>query len=385
VIAPAEPTRAASADPASARRPRSLAQRLALWTALSSAVGLVTFAAIAYLTVIADEEMEPEPDPLSQIEHEARDEIGDAMLIGGPLCLLLAVGGTVVFTRRPLRPLDEVIHAAAQITPSALAQRLPVPSSDDEVRRTVLAFNALLERLQRGFGALDRFAVEASHEMRTPLAVVSAELEVMLGSPRSSAQWEKSAATCLDEVRRLTRLIDALLEMGRSERAKTTPAERIEVEPMIEKVVSSALERARACGVTVAAAPAGACAGASVRGDGAALHSALSGIVDNALQYTPAGGRIEVSLARETEGMVTVHIDDSGPGVTAQDEPQIFELYGRGEAGRKSSGGMGLGLSIARRICDRHGGKVSVGSSPFGGARFSLSLPEADALGATRA
>jgi two-component system, OmpR family, sensor kinase len=243
------------------------------------------------------------------------------------------------------------------------------------VRDVVMAFNGLLERLERGFAALDRFAVDASHELRTPLAVVGAELEVMLRSERSTADWEASARTCLEEVRHLTRLVHALLEMARTERTQAPATGAVDLHVLIENVIGASRERALARNVYLGTAPGDSASAALVPGDRAALQSALSGLIDNALQYTPAGGEVLVWWLVDSPRQVTVHVDDSGPGVNADDEARIFEPFTRGAAGSESSPGFGLGLAIARRICERSGGTISVARSPRGGARFSLTFP----------
>jgi two-component system heavy metal sensor histidine kinase CusS len=359
----------------SSQRSRSLAQRLALWLGLFTAASLLVFAIVAYVTVIAVEHSEMDHDSNEEITSEARKEVGYAMLVATPLCLAMTVVGTMFLTRRGLRPLNRVIHAAALITPRALEQRLPVPQIEDEVRDVVLAFNALLARLEHGFLALDRFALDASHELRTPLAVMSAELEVMLRGPRPSVEWETTASTCLDEVRRLTHLVEALLDMGRAERTQGVVAGAVDVQALVERVIASSRKRAEGRGVYLGVAPGVTAAGSLVLGEAPALQSALSGVVDNAIQYTPSGGEVLVWLTDDERGRLTVHVDDSGPGVSPEDEARIFEPFTRGKVGRESSPGFGLGLSIARRICERNGGTIRVSRSPRGGARFSLSFP----------
>ena len=356
-------------------RSRSLAQRMALWLGLLTAGSLVAFAIVAYLTVIAVEHSEMDHDSNEEITSEAQKEVGYAMLAATPLCLILTVAGTLFLTRRALRPLNRVIHAAALITPRALEQRLPVPQIEDEVRDVVLAFNALLDRLERGFLTLDRFALDASHELRTPLAVISAELEVMLRAQRSAPEWEATARTCLDEVRRLTHLVEALLDMGRAERVQGVSAGAVDVQALVERVIAGSRERARGRGVYLGVAPGETATGTLVLGEAPALQSALAGVVDNAIQYTPSGGEVLVWLTDDEGGRLTVHVDDSGPGVSPEDEARIFEPFMRGKVGRESSVGFGLGLSIARRMCERNGGTIRVSRSPRGGARFSLSFP----------
>ena len=362
------------------RRPRSLAQQLALWIALSTATSLMVFAAIAYVVAVGVEYSEPadEQDPPDVINHEAQVTVGRAILIAGPVCLLLAVGGAVVFTRRTLRPLDEVVRAAALITPRELNRRLPV-SAAYEVQTVVVALNRLLERLEQGFTALGRFAGDASHELRTPLAVIGVELEVMLRSSHSREEWDAAARTCLQQIQHLTRLVDTLLQMARAE-GTTNPAGAVaDLQAVIDHVISTIGPRARERGVYLGGAPSGQADGAQIVADPDAVASALSNVVDNAVQYTPVGGEILVWWSPDGEGKLVVHVDDSGPGIPVEDEQRIFEPFTRGATAGEATSGFGLGLAIARNICERNDATIRVGRSPSGGARFSLAFPAARA------
>ena len=346
---------------------------------MSTTLSLLVFAAIAYAVAIMEEYDEPasRQDPPDVIDHEARETVGKAMLIAGPICLLLAVGGAVVFTRRTLRPLDEVVHAAAQITPRELNRRLPVSSAHDEVQAVVVALNGLLERLEQGFTALGRFAGDASHELRTPLAVIAVELELMLRSSHSRQEWDAAARTCLDQIQHLTRLVGALLQMARADGTSNPAGAVADLQVVIDHVISALGPRARARGVYLGGAPSGQSEGAQIVADPDAVASALSSVVDNAVQYTPPGGEILVWWSPDGEGKLVVHVDDSGPGVPAEDEQRIFEPFTRGAAARDDRSGFGLGLAIARSICERHAATIRVARSPSGGARFSLAFPAA--------
>ena len=359
---------------------RGLARRLAMWIALCTAASFLVFALIAY-RVINDELSEPEHHSSTQIARDAAREVGAALLVVAPLVLLLAVAGTVLITRRVLRPLEQVVAAAAAVSVRELDRRLPLPSTHDEVRRVVIAFNQLLARLETGFAALGRFATEASHELRTPLTVIGTELEIMLHKPRPSEEWESSARVCLDEIRHLTRLIEALLDMSRAEHDE--PGEDVDLDPIIAHVLHSAGARASSRGVALLTRRDPALRAARVRGSHSALTSALLNIVDNAVRYTAPGSEVVVSLLG-TSGRLCVQIDDSGPGVPPVELERIFEPFARGSVGvradaltpdERSSTGVGLGLTISRRILELHAANIGVDRSPTGGARFSIEFP----------
>jgi two-component system OmpR family sensor kinase len=365
--------------------PRGLVRRLALWIAFSTSVSLLVFAAIAYVVVILEEQDEPAAfrDTPEVILTEAREEVGHAMLIAAPLGLLLAVAGSAFAVRRALRPLDRVIQTASRITTRELHERLPVPVTHDEVRSVVLALNGLLARLEAGFSALDRFAADASHELRTPLTVLSTELEVMLQRPRTSPEWEKSARICLDEARRLSALVGALLEMARIDRSPSQVDATIELEALFERGLGAVASRAEAAGVQLVAAldtDARRC----LRGDGDSLVSAFVNVLGNAVRYTQAGGEVRVSALDDGQDKVIVHIDDTGPGIEAEEQLRIFEPFARGVAGRTNTESIGLGLAIARRLCEHNRATLKVARSPRGGARFSFAFEAAPRISALR-
>ena len=263
-----------------------------------------------------------------------------------------------------------------------LHRRLQLPSNDPELAELVTALNKLFERLESGFGALERYASDASHELRTPLAVVASELEVALRHERSSAQWEQVAETALDEVQRLTRLVEALLALARLDGLPPDDTVSLDVHEAAEEVVARMVPQANTAELSLTL---DASTGESLRvlANADALASSLTSLLTNALRYTPRGGKVRVSVERASEDRIDLVVDDSGPGVPNAERETIFEPFARGSASRTAeerdgkSGGVGLGLAMVRRVAERHGGTVRVDASPLGGARFTLSLPKA--------
>jgi signal transduction histidine kinase len=255
-----------------------------------------------------------------------------------------------------------------------LGRRLPLPATDrDEIRSIAQAFNGALDRLESGFSVLDQFATEASHELRTPLTVVAAELDVMLQHSRTASEWEAAARVSLREIRHLSRLVDALLAIASSQHGPAQ-GQRADLALVIADVVAASAPLARSRGIQLRLGELRADAPTFVSGDADALAGALSAVVENALQHTPVGGEVVLRCERD-EARVSVHVDDSGPGVAPDEWQWIFEPFARGKVGQASANGVGLGLTIARRICERSGGALIVGRSPRGGARFSFSFP----------
>ena len=352
----------------------SLAHRIGAWVGLATAAALLVFAVVAFVAVAWQES----GDDTSQVGAAAEDEgspadvlqeVLFAMAFAAPVGLGLAVGGALWVTRRALDPVDEVITAAEGITAAHLDRRLPVPPGDDELAQLVTALNQLFDRVESGHAALARFADDASHELRTPLSVVASELEVALRRPRSPEDWETTARTALDEIKRLGQLVGAMLRLARTDAAPLVGVEPVDLIALADTVVAARPRlRDASAAVTVEydAEP------AWVNGDAEALEVALSNLLDNALRYATPTGHVTLSVERTTEE-VHVHVDDTGPGVLASEREAIFTPYTRGSGAR--SDGAGLGLAIAKRIAEQHAGRLVVADAPGGGARFTLVLP----------
>jgi signal transduction histidine kinase len=233
-------------------------------------------------------------------------------------------------------------------------------------------------RLEQGFAALSRYAADASHELRTPLAVVAAELDVSLLRPRTPEEWERAAQKSLQEIRQLARLVDSLLELARAE----GPLERsvqFDIREPVDQLLARTAEQASANGLILSYAEGGD-QPIYVDGDPDALAIAIRNLVDNALRYTPRGGRVRVHLTSE-RSQVRLAVEDSGPGVPSKEREAIFTPLARGvsKVNDRKPDGYGLGLAIARRIVERHGGSLLVEAAEGGGARFLIRVPSATA------
>ena len=365
-------------------RSMSLRARLALWMLASAGLSLLTFAVAAYVFVSLEERedlsSQAPPETPSEIASETAEEMLVAMGLAAPVALLVSLGGAIWISRRTLGPVRAVIRTAEEMGAHDLHRRLQMPSSDPELAELLTALNQLFERLESGFGALERYAVDASHELRTPLAVLASELEVALRHERSPAQWQQVAETVLDEVQRLTRLVEALLALARFEALPPGNTVSIDLHDAIEQVVARMELPAKAAelSLVVEAFPPEAL---TVVADVDAFATALTGLLANAIRYTPAGGEVRVSVKRAVGDRIDIRVDDSGPGVPEAEREAVFLPFARGSAGRAvdersgKSGGFGLGLAMVRRVAELHAGTVEVVPSPLGGARFVLSLP----------
>jgi signal transduction histidine kinase len=289
------------------------------------------------------------------------------LVIGGLLVLLTVSGLTWVATGRALSPVEAMRSQAASISPDELGRRLRVPASDDEVARLATTLNDLLERIDEASRTQRRFVADASHELRSPVATIRALLE----SDRIVAHpggHDGLSAEVLDEVTRLTTLVDDLLLLARGD--ARLPAEHQPAD--LSRLLRREAGRRRRVPVAVAVP-----ADLTVSGDPDALAGALRNLLDNAERFAHRG--ISVA-ARDAGSEVVVEVVDDGPGVPEADRDRVFERFVRLDGGRaRAEGGTGLGLAIVRQVAHDHGGTVRVEPAVPGvvpeGARFVLTLP----------
>ena len=340
----------------------------------STLLALVLFAAGSFAIVELDD-VDMNMGDGDTFKDEAAELILGAMAIAAPLALGAACVLAVVLSRRSARPLEDAIRAARETTAHDLRRTLPVPVHDDELRDLVIALNELFVRLDDGFGALARFAADASHELRTPLAVMATELEVALRHPRPVEEWAATGRTGLDELRRLSALVEGLLTLARA--GADAPASRTKVRLVerVDAVVAQLSAKAETCGVSLVG-PADE-ASAYVDGNPVMLETAIRNLVENAITAVPRGGHVWVSLEVSSVEVVIL-VDDDGPGL-GENAERLFQPFQRGLSERSDGAarGVGLGLAIARRVVKSHDGRLSAGVSPQGGAQFTLALPRA--------
>jgi two-component system, OmpR family, sensor kinase len=286
---------------------------------------------------------------------EERDEtLADlvaAFAIGGPLAVLLASALGYALAALALAPVERMRRRAAGISlTGGDDERLPLPSANDEIRRLGETLNEMLDRLRQAFARERRFVADASHELRTPVAVVKTELEGALRTGDYGPQVRESLVAAVEECDRLARLAEDLLTADGSVPVRR---ERLAVAPLLEatreRYADRATHRARPLRV---AAP----ADLDVSADPLRLQQALGNLVDNALRH--GSGEIVLSARRDGVG-VTIEVADGGPGFA----PALFERFARGDAAR-TRGGTGLGLAIVRSIAAAHGGEATVAGPP---------------------
>jgi heavy metal sensor kinase len=308
------------------------------------------------------------------------EELGAASLLALPIVLALAGIAGYVLTRSALAPLQEMAGRAGQITSERLHERLPVGEAGDELDHLARVFNNLLARLEQSFEQLRRFTSDASHELRTPLASVRSVGEVALQKNGNREEYRDTIGSMLEEVNRLTALVDSLLTISRAD------AGRIQLHPTMFPVMGLAREAAGLFevladekGLQIALAGE---EGVSFTGDRIFLRQALVNIIHNAVKYSPAGGSISVSVRGTPAGSIQVEVADTGPGIPPEHFARIFDRFYRVDESRsREFGGAGLGLSIAQWAVRVHGGDIRLLPTPGGGCTFQIHLPSSAAAG----
>jgi two-component system OmpR family sensor kinase len=304
--------------------------------------------------------------------------VGRWLFLSVSVVMLAAIGLTsALLARRALRPVDRVVGRARHIGEANLGERLPHPGTRDEIARLVETLNDMLARLERSFEIQRRFTADASHELRSPLSRLRAELEVTLRRPRTEAEYGDALRSCLDEVERVQRLTEELLELARIDAQQDPePALPVAAGEIVRAAVAAVAREAERRSVAVVLEPS---PEVLVSAAPAAAKVALANVLDNAVKFSPADGLVRMRVA--TSGReVAIAVSDSGPGVAAEDVPRLFQRFYRGKASRALDvPGVGLGLAISRALIERQGGRLSVTASDGEkGATFTVHLPRAE-------
>ncbi len=283
-----------------------------------------------------------------------------------PAAGVLVAIGMWVLVGRSLHPVEQITSRVATIRSSRLGDRVPVPDSHDEIARLAVTMNEMLERLDTGQQVQQSFVSNVSHELRSPLASLTASLDVVGDAP-SRKRWQDARAVMSSEVERMSRLVEDLLLLARAD-DHGLPMRLEEVD--LEDIVDQEARRLRAhqtIEVTAAISP------VRVRGDRGRLAQVVRNLVENAA--VAAEGSVHVSVAM-VDGMAQISVEDDGPGIPMAHRRRVFERFVRLDESRsRDSGGSGLGLAIVWEIVDGHRGSVTIGDAPTGGARIVLRLP----------
>lgn len=331
--------------------------------------------------VAAQAELGEDGDQTATIQAALNTDAARDLIGGYRQTLLLVLGGGLALcgfagywlARAGLKPLRQIAATTERINSVNLAERIRVDGLPSELSSLGQRFNGMLERLEDSFGRLSRFSADIAHELRTPVNNLRVGVEVALGRARSVEEYRETLGSCLEECGRLSRIIDSMLFIARSEDPRT----QIRREPVD---VSRELQRVREF-FELPAAEAGvdlviSCApGVHADLDRLLFQRAVSNLVGNSLRYTPRGGRVAVAAAREN-GELRVEVSDTGCGIAADDLPHIFDRFYRADAARSNAAGnAGLGLAIVKSIVGLHGGTITARSTPGEGTSMNIRMP----------
>ena len=302
------------------------------------------------------------------------------LLFVAPLLLIAATLGGYWLSRRALAPVDQITHAAQRISLENLEERLQVPQTRDELQRLSQTLNEMLSRLQSSVRRMTQFTADASHELRTPIALIRTTAEIAVRRDRTAEEYRQALDDILHEAEQTSGVVDSLMLLARADsgniQLKFAPADLSEI---VRDAAEAGETLARANGIAFSASLAR--EPLSVRADALSLRRVLLILMDNAAKYTASGGWVKVTAERR-DGRAVVAVADNGIGIAPEDLPHIFDRFWRADKARsRDQRGAGLGLSIARLIAAGHGGSIDVESQPGQGSTFRLTLPLAPAGG----
>ena len=293
-----------------------------------------------------------------------------------PLIIVATGAGAFLFLGRTQRQLTEITTEVAAITDGrSLHRRLALSEDTTDFADLVTTLNAMIGRLETSFAALRRFTADASHELKTPLAVLRADVERAMTESTTQTDRMVALEEALQEVRRMTDLVESLLTLARADEGRfDIHREPVELMPLVQEVYETALILGEAQGITVNLPFT---TDVIVMADRTRLRQLFLNLVTNAIKYTPAGGRVELGLGRHPDN-VTFAVRDTGIGISAADFPHIFERFWRADRVRSrmsERGGFGLGLAISQWIAQAHGGSLTASSRLGRGSLFTVTLP----------
>ena len=296
------------------------------------------------------------------------DLLGLLLLSLSPIVIVIACAGGAWLSRRALKPVTDITAAALTISIENLSERLPVPGTGDELEKLTEVLNTMLARLESAVQTLSQFVADASHEFRTPIAVIRTSAELALRRARTPEVYRDSLQEIVAQAERMTTLVEDLLALARVDEMPMVP---LDLRELLSGVLAEIRNLAEFRGITITALLGD--DGAMISGNRPMLHRLLVVLLDNALKYSVPGGEVRVTLSG-----TSVEIRDFGIGIGEGDLPHIFKRFYQADKAR-SQGGYGLGLSLAESIVKAHGGEIRVSSAPGTGSTFTLILNAGEA------
>lgn len=304
-----------------------------------------------------------------------RELVGTMVLIG-PLLILLSVGWAYLIAGRAFSPLERMVDQVKAITDGrSLHRRLAIGAAGTEMTRLSVTLNEMIERLETSFSALRRFTADASHELKTPLAVLRADVERAMSPTTLDEERAIALEEALQQVTRMAELVNSLLTLARADEGRLEVVQDlIDLDALSREVVETARLLGEDAGVIIEVEE---LQPARVRGDLERLRQLYLNLVTNAIKYTKRGGRVTISL-QLVHDQVLFSVRDTGIGIAAADLPYVFDRFWRADRSRSRAaerGGYGLGLAISQWIAHAHGGSLTVQSRLGRGSTFTAQLP----------
>ena len=311
---------------------------------------------------------------------QSEDDVSDTlatliiiMAIAYPVTLVVASLGGFFLAGRALSPIDNITRAARQISAEDLGQRLGLRLPDDEVGRLARTFDEMIARLEDAFRRQRQFTADASHELRTPLTIIKGQIEVSLQKDRESEAYRQVLQGVNEEVDRLIRLSGSLLTLTRADAGQIPLTfEAVDVGDIVAGIVEQVRPAATDKGIAIGYDPG---PPLTVKADEDLMLQLMLNLLDNAIKYTPRGGKVSVGWSTDGK-LVALQVKDTGIGIAPEHLPYLFDRFYRVDKARtRAEGGAGLGLAISHWIAQVHNASIDVYSAPGQGPSFTLLLP----------
>lgn len=297
-------------------------------------------------------------------------------LVIGPMILLISAATAWTLAGRLLRPIEQMVNDVEAISDGrSLHRRIPVEDLGDEIGRLGSTLNAMIGRLETSFAALRRFTADASHELKTPLTVLRADIERAMTTGQGSTEQLVALEEALQESARMADLVESLLTLARADEGRfDLHREPVDMEALVREVAETASILGEYAGLHVSVPVV---QPVTILGDRVRLRQLFLNLVTNAIKYSSRGGKVELRL-EASEGVAVFTVKDTGLGIAGADLPFIFDRFWRVDRARSRGGergGVGLGLAISQWIAQAHGGSINVSSRLGRGSTFAVTIP----------
>jgi two-component system OmpR family sensor kinase len=310
--------------------------------------------------------------------HDITVEFGEMrrlawlLLAAGCGVLLVGLAGGWWLATRAIRPIEAISETATKIAAGDLSQRIPAAGTDNELGQLAGVLNSTFSRLETAFAQQQQFTSDAAHELRTPVSVMLTQTQSTLNRPRGTDEYRETVEACERAAQRMRRLIESLLELSRFDAGQEAMKHiHFDLSQTVDHCVELLRPLADERGIRIQ------CELPQVDylGDPERIAQVVTNLLTNAIQYNKPNGEVRVALAAQ-DGFVSLNVSDTGPGISAEDLPRVFERFYRADKARSNaSGHSGLGLAIAKAIVEAHGGRIDVSSEPGSPTTFTVRLP----------